>query len=267
MEGVGEDGAAGRGGGGVLHVGQPLELEDLVGGGASRRQAACGGGRGLAACGGGRGLAACSGRVMAALENRGLTACGEASQGPGRGRRLATGCAGGPFLGILEGVAVADVVVAGVEEVAEGAAGVGGEGGGEVAVLELGEEIGEAAVGRWLGRQEAQGGVEGLAGRRGDGEAVDGEDDLQPFESPEALRRVAVDMGERLEADGADGEVVVAGGGGVGEEPAGVADVEAEDLGARVAQELGDQEVEERALAGAGRADDEGVADVVVVEV
>ena len=111
-----------------------------------------------------------------------------------------------------------------------------------------------------------------LLGFRRDGDAFAGEDRSHPFGRPAALGR-CVDRGERLQGDRCRAvvgeraaEIMPVATHGNRRRADGAAEVEGEDLDHGVAAELQRHQRQQHRLAGTGRPDDQGVADVADME-
>ena len=106
----------------------------------------------------------------------------------------------------------------------------------------------------------------------GDGDGLAGEQRRDPFRRPGALAGI-VDARQRLQGDGCAGvvgqraaEIVPVAAHGERGRADRAAEIEGEDLGAGIAAELQRHQREQHALAGAGRADDQRVADIADME-
>ena len=165
-------------------------------------------------------------------------------------------------------VGVLEAVLFGVQEMPHRALeGVVAEPAADGLVLDRAHEVRERAVGALHEPLERR--VDLLALLRSDGHLLQGQQVLDPFRGPDPDGGL-VDVGQGAEGQVVAlvaGDVVVDAAHGVAEREGAVALVEREDLGARVAQELGGDESDERGLSRARGSDHHRMAHVGDVEV
>ena len=138
--------------------------------------------------------------------------------------------------------------------------------------LQQHREPGDGALLHRRGCQRGERRPDVLLRGRVDGDAFLGEDRRHPLRRPSAFGRI-VDLGQRLQRDGVLGsrrqaaaEIVPVAAHGDRRGADGAAEVEREDLAFAVAAKLHRHERQQDGFAGAGRADDQSVADVADVQ-